>query len=286
MSECSSSGSCSGNCASCGSREKEECALNEVLGRIGKKLVVMSGKGGVGKSTVAANLAYTLARSGRKVGLLDIDVHGPSIPRMLGVEDVRPEVDENEKIIPADANGVKVISIGFMLDSDDAPVVWRGPVKIGVIRQLITDVAWGDLDVLVIDCPPGTGDEPLTVCQTVAGKGAAAVIVTTPQKVSASDVSRSINFCKQLNFPIAGLLENMSGFVCPKCGEITQIFASGAGEMLAEKYGIRFLGKLPIDPAICAGGDAGNPFSSGNSPASDAFRAAAAGILEEMDKNA
>ena len=285
MSGCSSSGNCSGNCSSCG-QSQEALKLAEALGKIKRKIVVMSGKGGVGKSTVAANLAYTLARSGRKVGLLDVDVHGPSIPKMLGVEDARPEVDENEKIIPADANGVKVISMGFMLDSDDAPVVWRGPVKIGVIKQLIADVAWGELDALVVDCPPGTGDEPLTVCQTVAGDGAAAVIVTTPQKVSASDVSRSINFCKQLEFPVAGLVENMSGFVCPCCKEVTQVFASGAGEMLAGKYGIRFLGKLPLDPAICAGGDAGNPFSSGSSPASEAFRAVTAGILEEMDKNA
>ncbi|MBO5689487.1 MAG: Mrp/NBP35 family ATP-binding protein [Lentisphaeria bacterium] len=285
MSGCSSSGSCSGNCSSCG-QSQEAIKLAESLGKIKRKIVVMSGKGGVGKSTVAANLAYTLARSGRKVGLLDVDVHGPSIPKMLGVEDARPEVDENEKIVPADAEGVKVISMGFMLDSDDAPIVWRGPVKIGVIKQLLGDVAWGELDALVIDCPPGTGDEPLTVCQTVAGEGAAAVIVTTPQKVSAADVSRSINFCKQLEFPIAGLLENMSGFVCPHCNEITQIFASGAGEMLAEKYEIPFLGKLPIDPAICAGGDAGTPFSATSGPAADAFRAAAAAILEEMDKKA
>ena len=275
---------CSGNCASCANREKEEaCALAESLGRIGRKIVVMSGKGGVGKSTVAVNLACTLARAGRKVGLLDIDVHGPSTPKMLGLEDARPEVDENNKIIPAESEGVKVISIGFMLDHDDDPVVWRGPVKIGVIRQLLTDVAWGELDVLVVDCPPGTGDEPLTVCQTIAGKGAAAVIVTTPQKVSASDVSRSINFCKELKFPVAGVIENMSGFVCPKCGEVTPIFASGAGEELAKKYGIRFLGKLPIDPAICAGGDSGEPFAAGSGPAADAFRAAAAGILEEME---
>ena len=256
------------------------------LKKIKNKLVVMSGKGGVGKSTVAVNLAMALAMDGYSVGLLDIDLHGPSVPKMLKLEDEAPLADETGKMYPVEFGSLKVMSVGFLLRNPDEAVVWRGPVKMGVIKQFITDVEWGELDYLVVDAPPGTGDEPLTVCQTVAGDGAAAVIVTTPQKVSAADVSRSINFCKQLEFPVAGLVENMSGFVCPCCKEVTQVFASGAGEMLAGKYGIRFLGKLPLDPAICAGGDAGTPFSSGSSPASEAFRAVTAGILEEMDKNA
>ena len=164
------------------------------------------------------------------------------------------------------------MSVGLLLDRTDAPVVWRGPMKISVIKQLLSDVSWGELDYLIVDCPPGTGDEPLSVCQMITDADGA-VIVTTPQNIAASDVARSINFCRQLNYNILGLVENMSGFVCPKCGEVTDIFSSGAGERLAKDYSVELLGKLPLDPRVCAGGDSGNPFAGSEeaSPVKDAF---------------
>ena len=275
---------CSGNCENCSSKEKENCALNETLGKIKHKIVVMSGKGGVGKSTVSVNLAYSLALAGFRVGLLDVDVHGPSVPKMLHLEKHQLEAAGNGKILPPEVAGLKVMSIGFMLENTDDPVVWRGPMKIGIIQQLFTEVEWGELDYMVIDCPPGTGDEPLTVCQTVKDKDGSAVIVTTPQMVASSDVSKSVNFCKQMQFPITGLIENMSGFICPKCGEITDIFASGGGEKLAASYNIPFLGKLPIDPEVCKGGDQGKPFAyyRSETPVGKAFAGAVDKIEETL----
>ena len=229
------------------------------LAKIKNKLVVMSGKGGVGKSTVAVNLAMALAMEGYSVGLLDIDLHGPSVPKMLKLEDEAPLADESGRMYPIEFGGLKVMSVGFLLRDPDEAVIWRGPVKMGVIKQFITDVIWGELDYLVVDAPPGTGDEPLTICQLL-GNEAGAVIVTSPQQVAAVDVSKSLNFCCQIEMPVAGIVENMSGFACPHCGEITNIFSSGAGEQLAQQYGIELLGKIPIDPIICQDGDAGTPF--------------------------
>ncbi len=261
---CPSGGTCpSGkSCEEC-KKEKgsEDCKLTATLAAIDRRIIVMSGKGGVGKSTVAVNLAMSLALQGKKVGLLDVDVHGPSVPKMLGLENSAPEVSEAGKILPVQIGGLKVLSIGFFLESTDAAVVWRGPMKIGVIKQFLTDADWEKLDYLVVDAPPGTGDEPLTVCQLLAGDNTSAVIVTTPQGVAATDVSKSLTFCRELNLNVAGLVENMSGFVCPHCGEITDIFSSGAGEELAAKYNVPLLGKLPIDPAVCRGGDEGTPFA-------------------------
>lgn len=255
--------SCSGNCETCSKHTEEDpvCKVTKALEKVQRKIVVMSGKGGVGKSTVAVNLALSLALEGRRVGLLDVDVHGPSVPKMLGLEDATLMANEEGKILPVEAKGLRVVSVGFMLGSPDAPVIWRGPVKIGVIQQFLTDVAWGELDVLVVDCPPGTGDEPLTVCQLLGGgEGAGAVLVTTPQQVASLDVSKSVSFCKQLEFPILGLVENMAGFVCPHCGKLTEIFASGAGEGLAARYEVPLLGRIPLDPLVCIQGDAGLPF--------------------------
>ena len=229
------------------------------LSKIKNKLVVMSGKGGVGKSTVAVNLAMGLAMEGYSVGLLDIDLHGPSVPKMLKLEDEVPVATSEQLMIPVSFGGLKVMSVGFLLRDTDEAVVWRGPVKMGVIKQFITDVEWGELDYLIVDAPPGTGDEPLTICQLL-GNEAGAVIVTSPQQVAAVDVSKSLNFCCQLEMPVAGIIENMSGFACPHCGEITPIFSAGAGEQLAEKYGVELLGRIPIDPVICQDGDAGTPF--------------------------
>lgn len=270
--------SCSHDCGNCAhAQTDEDCRLKSKLAKIRNKWVVMSGKGGVGKSTVAVNLAVALAAEGRKVGLLDVDLHGPSIPRMMNLENVELTGDEHS-IEPVALGELKVMSLGFILSSPDAPVIWRGPMKIGAIKQFLADVVWGELDDLVIDCPPGTGDEPLTVCQLVAGDGARAVVVTTPQQVAATDVAKSLSFCRELQFPVAGLVENMSGFACPHCGEVTEIFSNGAGEALAKKFAIPFLGKIPIDPAVCRDGDAGRPFirHEADTPAGKAFAAVVA----------
>ncbi len=246
--------------------------LKARLSRIRRKIIVMSGKGGVGKSTVAVNLAMSAMLSGQRVGLLDVDLHGPSVPTMLGLEGQRMLGGE-EGMLPVEIGGLKVLSVGFLLKSADDPVIWRGPMKIGVIRQFIEDVDWGDLDLLVIDAPPGTGDEPLTVCQLISDLDGA-VIVTTPQKVAAVDVRKSINFCKELGVTVLGVVENMSGFACPKCGEVTPILREGGGKRMADEMNVPFLGSIPIDPLIAASGDAGQAFveSAERSPAAGTFR--------------
>jgi Mrp family chromosome partitioning ATPase len=231
--------------------------LESRMCRIGRKIVVLSGKGGVGKSTVAVNLAAALADAGKRVGLLDIDIHGPSIPTMLGLEGTQITGPEGE-MTPVDAGGIKVLSIGFFLENPDHAVVWRGPMKYGVIKQFLKDAAWGELDYLVIDSPPGTGDEPLSVCQLAKPDGA--VIVTTPQKVAAVDVRKSITFCRLLEVPVLGVVENMSGFACPHCGQVTPILRSGGGSKIAEGMGVPFLGSIPIDPAMAESGDSGRIF--------------------------
>ncbi len=249
---------CSGNCSSCSQKcSEEDIKLKDTLSKIKNKIVVMSGKGGVGKSTVSVNLATALALAGYRVGLLDVDIHGPSVPQMLNLKNSGVMMD-GDKILPQEIGSLKVVSLGFMLDDPEGAIIWRGPMKIGVIKQFLSEVAWGELDYLVIDSPPGTGDEPLTVCQLMSD--ASAVIVTTPQQVAANDVVRSLNFCKQINFKVLGLVENMSGFVCPHCNEVVEIFPGNAGEDLAEKFGVKLLAKIPLDPAVAHGGDAGTPF--------------------------
>jgi ATP-binding protein involved in chromosome partitioning len=193
--------------------------------------------------------------TGLKTGLLDVDIHGPSIPTMLGLEN-KALIGTEEGLVPLDVNGLKVMSSGFFLKSQDDAVIWRGPMKANVIRQFLQDVIWGDLDLLVVDSPPGTGDEPLSVCQLIKNLDGA-VIVTTPQKVASVDVRKSITFCRQLNVPVLGLIENMSGFACPKCGEVTPIFGSGGGERMAADMGVPFLGAIPIDPRVATAGDMG-----------------------------
>lgn len=252
---CSSSGS---DCSSKGCSGGEDAKLNKTLSRIKHKIVVLSGKGGVGKSTVATNIAVALSLAGKQVGLLDVDVHGPSIPRLLSLEGQKPHIG-NEVIEPISySKNLWVMSLGFMLPSKDDPVIWRGPVKIGLIKQFVEDVAWNDLDFLVVDCPPGTGDEPLSTLQTL-GQDAYTVIVTTPQGVAVDDVRRSVNFCKQLGNPILGIIENMSGFVCPDCGKFHNIFNTGGGEKLAQETGVKFLGRIPLDPEVGRSGDEGYP---------------------------
>lgn len=236
----------------------EERQLEDRMNLIRHKIIVLSGKGGVGKSTVAANLAVSLALTGKKVGLLDVDIHGPSIPKMLKLEDANVTT-KNGAIQPVEKAGLKVISIGFLLQNRDDAVIWRGPMKMGVIKQFLKDVEWGELDYLIIDSPPGTGDEPLSVCQLIKDADGA-VIVTTPQDVAIADVRKSIKFCNQLKLPVLGVVENMSGFVCPKCRETTDIFNSGGGERMSSEMGVPFLGKIPIDPVVSAACDNGTPF--------------------------
>ncbi len=237
----------------------EQLELTERMSQIKHKIIVLSGKGGVGKSTVAANLAVSLSLNGNRVGLLDVDVHGPSIPRILGLENRSPGLKDG-KMTPVQQNdSLKVMSIGFMLQKKDDAVIWRGPMKTNVIKQFLKDVEWGELDYLVIDSPPGTGDEPLSVCQFVENPDGA-IIVTTPQEIALADVRKSINFCHQLKLPVLGVVENMSGFVCPKCGELTDIFMSGGGRRMAGEMKVPFLGCIPIDPQIPQACDAGTPF--------------------------
>jgi ATP-binding protein involved in chromosome partitioning len=233
-------------------------AITDNMARIRHKVIVMSGKGGVGKSTVAVNLAVSLAARGLKTGLLDIDIHGPSVPRLLGL-DAGQVTGAGGRLMPVEYNGnLKVISIGFLLQEQDQAVIWRGPLKYSVIKQFLGEVEWGDLDYLVIDSPPGTGDEPLSICQLIQ-KADGAVIVTTPQDVALIDVRKSVNFCKQLGMPILGVIENMSGFVCPHCGKETDIFKSGGGRTMAEEMGVPYLGHIPLDARIVADSDSGKP---------------------------
>lgn len=236
-----------------------EAALKKKLDRIGHAFIVLSGKGGVGKSTVAVNLALSLSLRGLRTGILDVDIHGPSVPKLLGLIGKRVGV-YNEEIMPIEVHAnLKVVSMGLLLDGNEQAVIWRGPLKANVIREFVQNVAWGDLDCLVVDCPPGTGDEPLSVAQLMGGKGSA-IIVTTPQQVATIDVEKCITFCRQLNLPIAGIIENMSGFVCPHCGKEVDIFSTGGGVKLAENYGIPFLGSIPLDPDIVKSGDEEKPY--------------------------
>ncbi|NBB94968.1 MAG: P-loop NTPase [Planctomycetes bacterium] len=268
-------------------RELEALELASRMERIGRTMLVLSGKGGVGKSTVAANLAMSLAQAGKKVGLLDVDLHGPSIPTILGLDGQRLGPDATGDIAPIHINeNLSVVSVGLLLDRAAEAVIWRGPMKYNVIRQFLKDVQWGRLDYLVVDSPPGTGDEPLAVAQLV-GKGAWAVVVTTPQDVAISDVRRSVSFCKTLHLRVAGIIENMSGLVCPHCGQQVDLFKVGGGERLATEMDVPFLGRIPLDPGIVASGDSGKPFveSVADSPAARAFAAAVEPILDQNEQD-
>ena len=228
------------------SKEDQDAAVNSALGKIKNKIMVMSGKGGVGKTSTSVNLAMALAKKGAKVGLMDVDLHGPDVPRMLGLTGLM-DVNAERKLTPMKySDNLSAVSIESLSVNKDDAVIWRGPIKYSAIRQFIGDVEWGNLDFLVIDSPPGTGDEPLTVAQTI--KDAKAVIVTTPQEVSLADVRKSINFCHVVNMGIFGLVENMSGLACPHCGEMLELFGCGGGERTAAGLGVRFLGKIPFDP--------------------------------------
>lgn len=267
--------SCSGNNDSAVQDRK----IGDFLRNVRHTLLVMSGKGGVGKSTVAANIARLLSEAGQSVGLLDVDMHGPSIAGLLGLTGL-PLNTDGERIQPYLVNdNLKVVSMqGFLQDPDHA-VIWRGPLKIGVIRQLLAEVDWGALDYLVIDSPPGTGDEPLTVAQTIPG--CQAVVVTTPQEIALADVRKSLHFCQQTGMDVLGIVENMSGFVCPACGSVHDIFKRGGGEQTARDWNIPFLGRIPLDPAVVQAGDCGSSLLAADSSAKGFFAA----IVVNIQKN-
>ncbi|MBR6203702.1 MAG: Mrp/NBP35 family ATP-binding protein [Candidatus Methanomethylophilaceae archaeon] len=260
---------------------QEETALQDTLRNIKHVIIVMSGKGGVGKSTVSSNLAMSLSMKGFKTGVMDIDITGPNIPKMFAVED-RQLMVENEKLIPVSIPpSLKLMSMAFLLQSKDTPVLWRGPVKMGAIKQFIEDVNWGDLDYLVIDMPPGTGDEALSIVQLIP-KADGMVIVTTPQDVALLDSRKSLVFGAEAHVPIIGIIENMSGFVCPHCGEVTNIFKSGGGEATAKEMNVQFLGRIPIEPGIVDAGDSGIPIVLGHPDSASAK--AIGGIVDRIVK--
>lgn len=282
----SKSGDQKGTCGSAkASKAVQDIAITSALTKIKRKILVMSGKGGVGKSTVATNLALGLANRGFQVGLMDVDLHGPDICRMLHLTERLQRTRENKNALVPPMhynNKLKVMSLEYMMENRDEAIIWRGPLKIQAIRQFIAEINWGPLDYLVIDAPPGTGDEPLSVAQTI--KDVNALIVTTPQEIALADVRKSINFCKHVNIKILGLVENMSGFICPHCDEPVDIFGTGGGRKTALDFNLPFLGNIPMDPKVVAGGDAGKPYlsSGAGSIATKAFDQVIANVIKEL----
>jgi len=269
-----------------GAYEEQEERLRQQSAAIAHKILVLSGKGGVGKSTVAANLAWALAMRDKRVGLLDADINGPTIPLLMGLADHNARTGSTFGPVAVMEN-LQVMSISFLLESSDTPTIWRGPLKGGVIRQFVADVDWGILDYLVIDLPPGTGDEPLTVGQMFPDADGG-VIVTTPQEASLAVCRKAINFLKALQLPCLGVIENMSGFVCPHCGKETTIFSQGGGQKMAAQIGVPFLGSLPLAPEIVRLSDDGRPILGAHaSPAvREAFSRIVANLLGEADSSA
>ncbi len=263
---------------------EEEKRFNDTVSKIKNIIVVMSGKGGVGKSSVAVNLAYYFAMQGKNVGIMDVDFHGPSIPKLLGIEGKKLGSDESGRIKPVRISDTfHAVSIGLALDSIDSPVIWRGPMKVSAIKQFFCDVEWGELDYLIIDSPPGTGDEPLTVAQFLQNK-ANALIVTTPQEVSISDVRKSLSFASGLGFKNLGIVVNMSHFVCPKCGEKSYIFNPGNYKKMAEDHNTEILGEIPIEPLVSECGDEGRFFVNvyGKTPAGIEFEKIGEKIFKKL----
>ncbi|MEM1550595.1 MAG: Mrp/NBP35 family ATP-binding protein [Candidatus Bathyarchaeia archaeon] len=252
--------------------EEQERLLKVRMGKIRHKVAVISGKGGVGKSTVTANLAVAFAINGYRVGILDADIHGPSIPKMLGLSGNRLEVGPPGVFPAMGPFGIRVVSMDFLLPNEESPVIWRGPLKMAAIRQFLSDIVWGELDLLLIDLPPGTGDEPISIAQLLPDMDGV-IIVTIPSEVSQTVVKKAVSFARTLGLPVIGVIENMSGFVCPNCGARIDIFQSGGGEKMAKEMNIPFLGRIPIDQRICENSDKGKPFiiEYGDSPSSKVF---------------
>jgi ATP-binding protein involved in chromosome partitioning len=249
------------------------------MGKIKHKIAVISGKGGVGKSTITVNLAAAFAKSGHNVGVLDADIHGPSVPRLLGLTGQQVKMGPPGAFPVPGPLGMKVVSIDFFLP-EEVPTIWRGPLKMGAIRQFLQEIVWGDLDILFIDLPPGTGDEPLTIAQFLPEMDGV-IVVTMPSELSSTIVKKAITFALRLNMPIIGVVENMSGFICPHCGTKTEIFRSGGGRKIAEEAGVAFLGSIPIDPEVGVDADQGKPFiiAHEDSVAAKAFKE----IVEQVE---
>ena len=259
--------------------EQQTQRIADRMARVRHVILVLSGKGGVGKSTVAANLAYTLADRGETVGLMDADLHGPTIPLLTGVTgEMTTGTPEAMEPVQATPN-LAVMSIGFLTAERDQPTIWRGPLRGGVLRQFLGDVEWGDRDFLIIDLPPGTGDEPLTLAQSIPDADGA-IIVTTPQEASLADCRKAINFAHKVSLSVLGVIENMSGFVCPHCGERTDVFATGGGERMADAMAVPFLGRVPLSAEIVALSDAGRPLVGDQAP--PAVREAYTAIIERL----
>ncbi len=261
--------------------------LNANMDDIRYKLLVMSGKGGVGKSTVATYLALGLAARGHQVGLLDVDLHGPSIPHLLGIKQHARVLEDKNLIEPVVLDhGLKALSVEMLMPQRDASLIWRGPVKIGVIRQFLSDVLWGHLDFLVIDSPPGTGDEPLTIAQNVPG--ALAVVVTTPQELALADVRKSLDFCRQVEMPILGVVENMAGLTCPHCHQPIELLGRGGGVALAQRFGLNLLSQIPWDARLVAASEQGHPLdlSQDKEEAGPAYRDLVEAVLSRTVNSA
>lgn len=265
QSSCSKAGNEGSGCSGCASNRGEhdpmamqDAQISQAVGHMGHVLFVMSGKGGVGKSSVAVNLAIALAERGKRVGILDVDIHGPSVPNLLGLGSGLDMDEDTEMLLPAIyRDNVKVLSMDSLLHDKDTAIIWRGPKKTAAIRQFLSDVKWGDLDFLVIDSPPGTGDEHLTIMKTLPD--ALSIMVTTPQEISLADVRKAMNFLQHAQGTVLGVVENMSGLACPHCGGDIPLFKKGGGEKLAEHYGVPFLGAIPLDPATVVAADKGVP---------------------------
>jgi ATP-binding protein involved in chromosome partitioning len=263
---------------------EEQKKLKDRMTLIKHKIAVISGKGGVGKSTITVNLAAALAKNGNKVGVLDADIHGPSVPKLLGVEGQQVRITVAGALPVNGPLGMKVMSIDFFLP-DQAPTIWRGPLKMRAIRQFLSDIAWGELDYLLIDLPPGTGDEPLSIAQLLPELDGV-IIVSMPSELSRTIVKKAITFAERLNMPIIGVVENLSGFVCPHCGTKTEIFRSGGGRKMAEEMEVTFLGSIPIDPTVGVDSDKGTPFiiKHPDSEASKAFNNIVKQVEEKTKK--
>jgi len=278
---------CTDNCETCPSKKTAGAPKGlPPKAKIDVKhvILVLSGKGGVGKSTVSVNLAFALANHGKKTGILDLDFHGPNIPKMLGIEDQRPAVTANTiEPVPVTGN-LSALSMAFLLPDTSTPVVWRGPMKMTAIQQFLSEVHWGVLDYLVVDLPPGTGDEALTIAQ-LAPNVRGAVIVTTPQDVAVMDAMRAAKFIEKLDLPVLGVIENMSGMVCPHCGEVVNLFSAGGGKKAAEDLGVPFLGAIPLDPEMVKAGDDGRPYilRHADSPTWKAVDAVMERLVKEID---